>query len=123
MFPPGRVIFLRPIKLLDPTERGEKERGVKQEWDAIYTTPQEVIGEGILVSKKVGGGLWPFCQCVTWLPWACHHELRTFKHDVLVSANLNGGAGGERGISTPVKKAFIRSTAQRWWIMYKKSSM
>jgi hypothetical protein len=51
MFPPGRIIFLRPIKLLDP-KQGKKERGVKHEWDAVWTTPQELVGEGILVSKK-----------------------------------------------------------------------
>ena len=50
MFPPGRVMFFRPIKLL---ERSEKEEGVKQQWDCIWVTPQELIQEGILVSKKV----------------------------------------------------------------------
>ena len=52
MFPPGRVMFLRPIKVLDRQEK-KKEQGVKQQWDAIWITPQELIQEGILVSKKV----------------------------------------------------------------------
>ena len=52
MFPPGRILFLRPIKVLDRQE-SKKEQGVKQQWDAIWITPQELIQEGILVSKKV----------------------------------------------------------------------
>ena len=54
MYPPGRVIFLRPIKVLDRSERQGEDRGVKTVWDAVWTTPQEIIGEGILVSPKVG---------------------------------------------------------------------
>lgn len=52
MFPPGRVLFLRPIKILTRQEK-KNEQGVTQQWDAIWITPQELIQEGILVSKKV----------------------------------------------------------------------
>ena len=55
MYPPGRVMFLRPIKLQE--EANEEEEGggkrLKQAWDAVWITPQELMMEGILVSKKV----------------------------------------------------------------------
>lgn len=44
-------MFLRPIKMPDNNEKSEK--GIKQRWDCIWVTPQELIQEGILVSKKV----------------------------------------------------------------------
>ena len=48
MFPPGRIIFVRPLKQYD----GEGKK-VGQEWDTVWITPEEVIGEGILISPKV----------------------------------------------------------------------
>lgn len=55
MFPPGRVMFLRPIKLLQDRDqaRDKRNEGYKQKWDCIWITPQELIGEGILISPKV----------------------------------------------------------------------
>lgn len=52
MFPPGRIMFLRPIKVFD-RQRGRNERQIKSQWDCIWVTPQELIQEGILISKKV----------------------------------------------------------------------
>ena len=50
MFPPGRIIFVRPLKQYD--EEGKK---VATDWDSVWITPEEIIGEGILVSPKVWG--------------------------------------------------------------------
>lgn len=49
MFPPGRIVFVRPIKQLD--EHGRKA-GPKQ-WDTVWIEPTEIIGEGILISPRV----------------------------------------------------------------------
>jgi hypothetical protein len=42
MFPPGKVIFLRPIK----TRRAK-------DWDAVHIAPEDLISEGILVSPHM----------------------------------------------------------------------
>ena len=42
MFPPGKVIFLRPIKIK-----------FSREWDAVWIAPEDLIGEGILVSRTM----------------------------------------------------------------------
>lgn len=42
-YPPGKVIFLRPIKTC---------RGVKH-WDAVYIAPEDLVAEGILVSPTM----------------------------------------------------------------------
>ena len=63
MYPPGRVMFLRPIKLqeeMDEEEGGGGKR-LRQAWDAVWITPQELMMEGILVSKKVAPP--PFWWC------------------------------------------------------------
>ncbi|KAL4421634.1 hypothetical protein ABPG75_010925 [Micractinium tetrahymenae] len=39
MYPPGRLIFLRPIKTR-----------VAKEWDAVWIRPEDIIAEGLLVS-------------------------------------------------------------------------
>ena len=49
MFPPGRIIFVRPLKQYD----GDGKK-VGQEWDTVWITPEEIISEGILISPKVG---------------------------------------------------------------------
>ncbi len=49
MFPPGRIVFIRPLKQLD--EQGRK-KGPKQ-WDTVWVQPTEIISEGILVSPRV----------------------------------------------------------------------
>ena len=53
MFPAGKLIFLRPIKMKAEKHPTGKEPKIKQAWDAIWSTPEELIAEGILVSKKV----------------------------------------------------------------------
>lgn len=56
MYPPGRIIFLRPIKIAKRKkgEDGEAIRKIIKRWDAVWVSPREVVGEGILVSKRVG---------------------------------------------------------------------
>jgi uncharacterized membrane protein YgcG len=46
MYPPGKVIFLRPIK-------SQSRLGIKKTWDAIYIAPEDLMGEGILVSPNM----------------------------------------------------------------------
>ena len=54
MYPPGRIIFLRPIKVRKKRKSGEEGKGkLVKKWDAVWVSPREVIGEGILVSKRV----------------------------------------------------------------------
>jgi hypothetical protein len=43
MYPPGKIIFLRPIK----SARGQRE------WDAVFVAPEDLMGEGILVSPNM----------------------------------------------------------------------
>lgn len=52
MYPPGRIIFLRPIKVRKKRKHGGEGKLVKR-WDAVWVSPREVVGEGILVSKRV----------------------------------------------------------------------
>ena len=59
MFPPGRIIFVRPLKQYD--DAGKK---VDTAWDSVWITPEEIIGEGILISPKVVSSLL--------LPWSHH---------------------------------------------------
>ncbi|KAK9811146.1 hypothetical protein WJX73_006499 [Symbiochloris irregularis] len=49
MFPPGRVIFVRPIKQVD--EHGRKKG--RRLWDTVWVQPTELIAEGILVSPRM----------------------------------------------------------------------
>lgn len=49
MYPPGRVIFLRPLKVLK--KRGPARR-MEKRWDAVWVTPEQLMAEGILISKK-----------------------------------------------------------------------
>lgn len=50
MFPPGRIVFVRPIKQVDAS--GHKQKSTKH-WDAVWVQPTEIIAEGILVSPRV----------------------------------------------------------------------
>ncbi|KAL3137504.1 hypothetical protein ABBQ38_004792 [Trebouxia sp. C0009 RCD-2024] len=52
MYPPGRIIFLRPIKVRKKRKHGGEGKLVKR-WDAVWVSPREVVGEGILVSKRM----------------------------------------------------------------------
>ena len=52
MYPPGRIIFLRPIKVRKKRKSGGEGR-LEKKWDAVWVSPREVVGEGILVSKRV----------------------------------------------------------------------
>ena len=53
MYPPGRIIFLRPIKVRKKRKSGEEGHKIEKRWDAVWVSPREVVGEGILVSKRV----------------------------------------------------------------------
>ena len=53
MYPPGRIIFVRPLKTL-VGRRGHGRR-LEKGWDTVWVTPQELIAEGILISGKVRG--------------------------------------------------------------------
>ncbi|KAK9821582.1 hypothetical protein WJX81_008445 [Elliptochloris bilobata] len=50
MYPPGRVVFLRPLKM--PKKRGPVRR-IEKRWDAVWVTPEQLMAEGILISKKM----------------------------------------------------------------------
>lgn len=53
MYPPGRIIFVRPLKtLVGRRNRGVPRRLIKG-WDTVWVTPKELIAEGILISGKV----------------------------------------------------------------------
>ena len=56
MYPPGRVIFMRPFKVLKRGREGGDTDSYRKKWDAVWVSPREVIGEGILVSKRVSLG-------------------------------------------------------------------
>lgn len=53
MYPPGRIIFLRPIKVRKKRKSGEEGHKIEKRWDAVWVSPREVVGEGILVSKRM----------------------------------------------------------------------
>ena len=53
MFPPGRVIFIRPLKQLVGRRHRAGPRRLEKGWDAVWVTPKELIAEGILISGKV----------------------------------------------------------------------
>ena len=50
MYPPGRVIFVWPLKTL--VGRRGPRRCTEKGWDTVWVTPQELIAEGILISGK-----------------------------------------------------------------------
>lgn len=47
MYPPGKIIFLRPIK--SQSRLGQ----VKRKWDAVFIAAEDLMGEGILVSPNM----------------------------------------------------------------------
>ena len=53
MYPPGRVIFIRPLKQLVGRRHRAGPRRLEKGWDAVWVTPKELIAEGILISGKV----------------------------------------------------------------------
>jgi hypothetical protein len=66
MYPPGRVMFIRPLKTL-VGRRGPGRRS-ERGWDTVWVTPQELIAEGILISGKARRR----CCCRAHAP-ACMH--------------------------------------------------
>ena len=48
-------MFMRPLKTIKTRRRSDEkvEKRLEKSWDAIWVTPQELIAEGILVSKQV----------------------------------------------------------------------
>jgi hypothetical protein len=66
MYPPGPIMFVRPLKKVG---RGAKRVGwrrhpqpeeLQRTWDCVWVTPQELISEGILVSNKVCANIWGY---------------------------------------------------------------
>lgn len=53
MYPPGRIIFIRPLKQLVGRRQRAGPRRLEKGWDAVWVTPKELIAEGILISGKV----------------------------------------------------------------------
>ncbi len=53
MYPPGRVLFIRPLKHLVGKRHRAGPRRLEKGWDAVWVTPKELIAEGILISGKV----------------------------------------------------------------------
>ncbi|BDA43045.1 probable Sn1-specific diacylglycerol lipase alpha [Coccomyxa sp. Obi] len=53
MFPPGRVIFVRPLKTLVGRRHRAGPKRFQKGWDAVWITPQELIAEGILISGRM----------------------------------------------------------------------
>lgn len=56
MYPPGPIMFVRPLKHLVRADNGRKSRSgfrIKRTFDAVWITPQELVSEGILVSSMV----------------------------------------------------------------------
>ncbi|BDA42995.1 probable Sn1-specific diacylglycerol lipase alpha [Coccomyxa sp. Obi] len=51
MLPPGRMIFARRLKRLVKRKRRREKWDVT--WDAVYIEPEEIVREGILVSRKL----------------------------------------------------------------------
>ena len=52
MYPPGRIIFLRPLKTLVGRRRAGSAKRYEKGWDSVWVSPEELIGEGILISGK-----------------------------------------------------------------------
>ncbi|KAL0018987.1 hypothetical protein WJX79_010040 [Trebouxia sp. C0005] len=55
LYPPGRQIFLRRFK-----KESQPKRAEDVTWDAVWIQPEEIIGEGILVSKHAARDHYPF---------------------------------------------------------------
>ena len=55
LYPPGRQIFLRRFKAQSQPKHPEDVS-----WDAVWIQPEEIIGEGILVSKHATKDHYPF---------------------------------------------------------------
>lgn len=55
LYPPGRQILLRRFK-----QESQPKRAADVVWDAVWIQPEEIIGEGILVSKHAARDHYPF---------------------------------------------------------------
>ena len=55
LYPPGRQIFLRRFKRCSQPQKPEDVY-----WDAVLIKPEEIIGEGILISKHELNDHYPF---------------------------------------------------------------
>lgn len=55
LYPPGRQIFLRRFKKVSQPQKASDVH-----WDAVWIRPEEIIGEGILVSKHATYDHYPF---------------------------------------------------------------
>lgn len=55
LYPPGRQIFLRRFKRVSQPQKPEDVY-----WDAVWIKPEEIIGEGILVSKHATNDHYPY---------------------------------------------------------------
>lgn len=55
LYPPGRQIFLRRFK-----KQSQPKHAEDVSWDAVWIQPEEIIGEGILISKHATNDHYPF---------------------------------------------------------------
>ena len=55
LYPPGKQIFLRRFKMQSQPKHAEDVS-----WDAVWIQPEEIIGEGILISKHAARDHYPF---------------------------------------------------------------
>lgn len=53
MFPPGKLMFLRPFKGTGGKKKGGNKNGGTTTWDAVWITGEQLMGEGILLSPAM----------------------------------------------------------------------
>lgn len=63
MYPPGRIIFVRPLKTLVGRRHRGGPRRLQKGWDCVWITPKELIAEGILISGRVRWSLTHISSC------------------------------------------------------------
>ena len=110
---------MRPFKVLKRGREGGDSDSYRKKWDAVWVSPREVIGEGILVSKRVslgGGGCFSDCvvlsnPCVCQKGGACLGGEEGVCFSVC-AIHSKSGCGQEAGapppvILTPEKKGWL----------------
>lgn len=55
LYPPGKQIFLRRFK-----KQSQPKQAEDVSWDAVWIQPEEIIGEGIIISKHAIKDHYPF---------------------------------------------------------------
>ena len=103
MYPPGRVIFIRPLKQLVGRRHRAGPRRLEKGWDAVWVTPKELIAEGILISGKVRAP--PLHACAS---------LRSSQNCRGLGYNLGHAQGAHRGGHSHLRQgAFSPITCMR----------